>query len=64
MKRFESIICEMLGEHIIRLLHQVVPREEFDAIVADVAQRRMDKVDAVEGFLARILESEREEHTD
>ena len=59
-ERFESIILEMLGDHIIHRLEEEVPGPEFDAIVADVAARRLDKQDAVEQLLDRIMGSERD----
>ncbi len=55
VSRFESIIEEMLGDHIIERLHQEVPREEFESMVAEVAARRMDKSEAVGRLLARIM---------
>jgi LAO/AO transport system kinase len=58
-RRYESIIHEMLGDRIIQLLQEVVPEEEFDALVAEVAERRMDKADAVDRLMYRIMEHER-----
>jgi LAO/AO transport system kinase len=55
--RFESIIEEMMADHILERLHRTVPREEFQALVADVAARRMDKSEAVERLLERIGEA-------
>jgi LAO/AO transport system kinase len=55
MMRFESIIEEMLGDHIIQKLHQDIPREEFESLVADVAARRLDKSEAVDRLLDRIM---------
>lgn len=57
-ERYESIIHEMLGEHIVHRLHEVVPRDEFEEVVAEVAARRLDKSDAVSRLLSRILEAE------
>jgi LAO/AO transport system kinase len=54
-RRFESIIEEMLGDHIILRLREVVPREEFESLVADVAARRLDKSEAVDRLLERIM---------
>ena len=62
-ERWESIIHEMLGDHIIARLHEAVPREEFESIIADVAARRQDKLVAIERLLGRIMELEcRERH--
>jgi predicted thioredoxin/glutaredoxin len=55
MRRFESIIEEMLGDHIIDRLHQEVPPDEFRSLVADVAARRLDKSEAVDRLLERII---------
>jgi LAO/AO transport system kinase len=57
-ERFESIILEMLGDHIIRRMEEAVPGPEFEAIVSDVAARKMDKNDAVERLMDRILGGE------
>ena len=62
-ERWESIVHEMLGDHIIARLHEAVPREEFESIIADVAARRKDKLVAIERLLGRIMELEcRERH--
>jgi LAO/AO transport system kinase len=55
-QRFESIIREMLGDHVIHLMEASVTREELDALVADVASRRTDKMDVVELLLDRIMD--------
>ena len=57
-QRFESIIHEMLGDHIIQRMQEVVPEEEFRTLVADVAARRMDKSEAVDRLLERIMRSD------
>jgi LAO/AO transport system kinase len=54
-RRFESIIEEMMGDHIIGRLRQEVPREEFEALVADVAARKLDKSEAVDRLMERIM---------
>ncbi len=59
-ERYESIIREMLGDYILGRVHEAVPREEFDAIVADVASRRLDKLDAVERLVGRVMRTEGE----
>jgi LAO/AO transport system kinase len=59
-ERYESIIREMLGDHIVAMVNEAVPREEFDAMVADVAARRLDKLDAVEHLFERIMSKERD----
>ena len=62
-ERWESIVHEMLGDHIIARLHEAVPREEFESIIADVAARRKDRLVAIERLLGRIMELEcRERH--
>jgi LAO/AO transport system kinase len=58
--RYESIIREMLGDHIIDRMREAVPREEFETMVAEVAARRMDKTEAVDRLLERILQREAE----
>jgi LAO/AO transport system kinase len=58
--RYESIIREMLGDRIVAMVHEAVPREEFEAMVADVAARRLDKLDAVERLVDRIMKRGRE----
>jgi LAO/AO transport system kinase len=55
VRRYESIIEEMLGDHIIGRLRKEVPRNEFEAMVADVAARKMDKSEAVDRLLDRIM---------
>ncbi|NOQ53982.1 MAG: methylmalonyl Co-A mutase-associated GTPase MeaB, partial [Thermoplasmata archaeon] len=55
-QRFESIIREMLGDLIIDLMERAVPREELEAMVADVAARKIDKMDAVERLMDRIMD--------
>jgi LAO/AO transport system kinase len=57
LMRYESIIEEMLGDHIIERLRQVVPRDEFESMVAAVAARQMDKSEAVDRLLERIMEA-------
>ncbi len=59
-QRFESIIHEMLGDHIIRRMQEAVPEEEFRTIVAEVAARRLDKSEAVDRLLERIMISDNE----
>jgi LAO/AO transport system kinase len=55
MRRFESIIEEMLGDHIIGRLRREVPRDEFHSLVAEVVARRLDKSEAVDRLLERIM---------
>ncbi len=55
VERFEHIIHEMLGDHIIRRVSEEVPREEFDALVAQVVARKIDKSEAVDRLLDRIM---------
>lgn len=55
-QRFESIIREMLGDHVVHLMEATVSREELDALVADVAARRLDKMDVVELLMDRIMD--------
>jgi LAO/AO transport system kinase len=55
-ERFERIIREMMGDHIISRMQEAVPRKEFLGIVADVAERRLDKSEAVDRLLKRIME--------
>jgi LAO/AO transport system kinase len=55
-QRFESIIREMLGDHVIHLMEATVSKEELDALVADVASRRTDKMDVVELLMDRIMD--------
>jgi LAO/AO transport system kinase len=57
VRRFESIIEEMLGDHIIGRLRDEVPRSEFEEMVADVASRKMDKSEAVDRLLDRIMKN-------
>ena len=57
VRRFESIIEEMLGDHIIGRLRREVPRDEFESLVADVAARRLDKSEAVDRLLERIMQA-------
>ena len=57
VRRFESIIEEMMGDHIIERLRREVPRDEFESMVADVVARRMDKSEAVDRLLERIMEA-------
>ncbi len=52
-ERWESIIHEMLGDHIINRIHGSVPEEEFESIIRAVAERRMDKLEALERLLDR-----------
>ncbi len=59
-QRFESIIHEMLGDHIIRRMQEAVPEEEFRTIVTEVAARRLDKSEAVDRLLERIMISDNE----
>jgi len=54
-ERFQHIIREMLGDHIIQRVSEEVPREEFDALVADVVARKIDKSEAVDRLLDRIM---------
>ncbi len=56
VERFESIIREMLGDHILDLMDAAVSREELDSLVADVAARRLDKMDVVELLMDRIID--------
>ncbi|MCK4970249.1 MAG: hypothetical protein KAS77_06975, partial [Thermoplasmata archaeon] len=55
-QRFESIIREMLGDLVIDLMERAVSREELEVIVADVAARRIDKMEAVERLMDRIMD--------
>ncbi len=55
-QRFENIIREMLGDLIIDLMERAVSREELETLVADVAARKIDKMDAVERLMGRILD--------
>jgi LAO/AO transport system kinase len=52
-ERWQSIIHEMLGDHIINRIHDSVPAEEFESIIRAVAERRMDKLEALERLLDR-----------
>ena len=55
-QRFESIIREMLGDLVIDLMERAVSREELEVMVADVAARRIDKMEAVERLMDRIMD--------
>jgi LAO/AO transport system kinase len=55
IRRFESIIEEMMGDHIIHRLHNEVPRDEFESLVVDVVARKLDKSEAVDRLMDRIM---------
>jgi len=57
-ERWESIIREMLAEHFVDRMHDAVTRERFRSIVRDVAERRMDKLEALDTLLRAIYELE------
>jgi LAO/AO transport system kinase len=61
-ERWENIIREMLAEHFVDRMHDAVTRERFKSIVRDVAERRMDKLEALDTLLGAILELETSEH--
>ncbi len=63
-ERFASIMLEMLADHMVERLREVVPEEEFDELVSKVAGREMDKSEAVRTLIDRIMASERPKEED